>query len=384
VTKISPANRSLAAVLAAFLCATQVGSARERGPRVEVSCPSNPVASLLADRQVFVYELHLTNFDLVPLSLKRVDVFADTARNQPLKSFSGDALAAMLQKIGSGMHAKSDATIEPGQRTVLFMWIAIAGRSPTPRTLHHRLVFSPAEQGTETPSDSTLEDFVVSVSRDPLPPLNPPFNGGVWLVGDGADNDSPHRRSIFAIDGGIFAPERFAIDFVKVGPNGDSHQGSTKNDDFWAYGEPVYAVADGDVTQILDGIAENQPRVLPSPVTLDNIAGNYVVERIGPNRYATYAHLQNGSLAVHPHDHIRRGSPIGRVGNTGNATAPHLHFQITDTDSVLQSQGVPFVLDKFTDLGPGATFELDKHPSTPSSRVMPAGNVVVEFEKWKK
>ncbi len=54
----------------------------------------------------------------------------------------------------------------------------------------------------------------------------------------------------------------------------------------------MLAVADGEVTQVLDGIPENTPRVLPQKVTLDNIAGNYIILRIAPNLYVSYAHLQ--------------------------------------------------------------------------------------------
>lgn len=82
-------------------------------------------------------------------------------------------------------------------------------------------------------------------------------------------------------------------------------------------------MADGEVTEVMDGIPENTPRVLPKPLTLDNIVGNYVILRIAPNRYVTYAHLQSGGIKVALHDHVARGAVIARLGNTGQATAPH-------------------------------------------------------------
>jgi hypothetical protein len=42
--------------------------ARERGPRVEVVCPSPPIPVTIGKNKVLVYELHLTNFDVVPLT----------------------------------------------------------------------------------------------------------------------------------------------------------------------------------------------------------------------------------------------------------------------------------------------------------------------------
>ncbi len=171
---------------------------------------------------------------------------------------------------------------------------------------------------------------------------------------------------------------------MKVGPNGDSrHGGATQNENWWGWGEPILAVADGEVTKVVDGIADNTPCVLP-PVTLDNIAGNYVVLQIATNRYVTYAHLQNGSIKVRLHDHVHRGDVLALLGNSGNTTGAHLHLQVTDRNSVLQSQGVPFVFESFTYLGPGSDSELDKHVSVPWVDSVPPGNAVVQFDSVKK
>jgi Peptidase family M23 len=385
----------------------QAGFARERGPRVEVVCPSPPIPVKLAERPVLVYELHITNFDVVPLTLKRLEVFADADKSQPLKTISADALSATMLEVGSGMGsstgAKDSQIIGPGRRAVVFLWIELGldklgldklgldtRRLDTqpPHTLSHRLVFvagAPGEGTGSAMAESTLEDFPVLVSQDAAPVISSPFDGGVWVAGDGPANDSSHRRSISAIDGQIHIAQRFAADWVKVGSNGDSHHdGTTRNENWWGYGEPIYAVTDGEVTQVLDGIPENTPRVLPKQVTLDNIVGNYVILRIAPNRYVTYAHLQTGSIKVAVHDHVARGTVIARLGNTGQATAPHLHFQVTDGNSVLQSEGVPFIFSNFTDLGPGSDYELDKHPSIPRTDSIPGKDEVVDFPLVKQ
>ena len=39
-----------------------------------------------------------------------------------------------------------------------------------------------------------------------------------------------------------------------------------------------------------------------------------------------------------------RGDVLGRLGNTGNTSNPHLHFHITDRPSALASNGFPFVI----------------------------------------
>ena len=42
---------------------------------------------------------------------------------------------------------------------------------------------------------------------------------------------------------------------------------------------------------------------------------------------------------------VERGQPIGRIGQTGNSEAPHLHFQVTDGPDPLYSRGLPVVFD---------------------------------------
>ena len=63
---------------------------------------------------------------------------------------------------------------------------------------------------------------------------------------------------------------------------------------------------------------------------------------------AFYAHLQKGSVTVKPGDKVKRGQVIGRLGNSGNTSAPHLHFHIVTGPSVLGSDGVPYVIDHFS------------------------------------
>jgi murein DD-endopeptidase MepM/ murein hydrolase activator NlpD len=57
--------------------------------------------------------------------------------------------------------------------------------------------------------------------------------------------------------------------------------------------------------------------------------------------YALYAHLAAGSVAVTRGQQVRAGEVLGRVGHTGNSTAPHLHFQLMDSADPLQAAGVP-------------------------------------------
>jgi murein DD-endopeptidase MepM/ murein hydrolase activator NlpD len=73
-----------------------------------------------------------------------------------------------------------------------------------------------------------------------------------------------------------------------------------------------------------------------------------VVEDVGQGRYAFYAHLIPGTVAVKPGDQLKRGQVLGKLGNSGNSTEPHLHFQICDGPKPLLCNGLPFEIDHFT------------------------------------
>jgi murein DD-endopeptidase MepM/ murein hydrolase activator NlpD len=109
----------------------------------------------------------------------------------------------------------------------------------------------------------------------------------------------------------------------------------------------VLAAGRGRVVATRDGMLENDPTQALPPFTVETAAGNYVVEDLGTGHFALYAHLQTGSVRVHAGDRVRQGQVLGLVGNTGNASEPHLHFQVTDGPEPLFSQGLPYVFDSF-------------------------------------
>jgi hypothetical protein len=43
--------------------------------------------------------------------------------------------------------------------------------------------------------------------------------------------------------------------------------------------------------------------------------------------------------AWRPGDRVRRGELLGRLGNSGSSTGPHLHFQVMDRPSALAAEG---------------------------------------------
>jgi murein DD-endopeptidase MepM/ murein hydrolase activator NlpD len=113
--------------------------------------------------------------------------------------------------------------------------------------------------------------------------------------------------------------------FVLTSPFGNRRSPFTKQLDFHAgidmaapVGTPVHAPADGFVT-----FAGRYP--LKRSVSWWRY-GNLVVVRSGERFVTLYGHLS--SVAVKTGQRVRQGDLLGKVGNTGWSTSPHLHYEV--------------------------------------------------------
>jgi hypothetical protein len=356
-----------------------------RPTRVEVLVPAPPIPVAAEGRIVLTYELHITNFDLETLSLAAVDVFPDAATT-PIASFKGAELQKMLLLVGEAhQHSKGapeqqNETLGQGRRVVVYLWLALDPGRKVPPSLRHRLQFRVENPNGES-AESHIDDIRVPVVDQPVPVLAAPFGPGEWLAGNGPSNFSDHRRTLVPVSGGVFIAQRFATDWVMVGKNENTfHDSREKNKNFWGFGQPVYAVGDGEIMEVVDKFSDNRPDEPLKPVTLENIAGNHVILRIAPNQYVMYAHLKSGSIRVRGHQRVKSGATIAQIGNSGNTTAPHLHFQVMDRDSPLAAEGVPYVFKDFKFLGFGREFEEKNHPTLPRSHELPIDDSVVGLQ----
>jgi murein DD-endopeptidase MepM/ murein hydrolase activator NlpD len=94
--------------------------------------------------------------------------------------------------------------------------------------------------------------------------------------------------------------------------------------DFYSYMEPLYAPADGWVTQIVDNIESD----LIGNMDRDNPGGNYIIMNIGNEKYVFFGHLEKGSIRVAEGQFVKAGTLIGYIGNSGYSTHPHLHMHV--------------------------------------------------------
>ena len=67
--------------------------------------------------------------------------------------------------------------------------------------------------------------------------------------------------------------------------------------------------------------------------------GNYVVVDHGGGIATLYAHLATGTVAVGVGSSVSQGQVLGRIGNTGYSTGPHLHFEVRKNGTVVNPVG---------------------------------------------
>ncbi len=126
-----------------------------------------------------------------------------------------------------------------------------------------------------------------------------------------------------------------------------THVGSaSENSSYFNYGQPVIAVGAGKVVEAVDRYPDQIPND-KVPVPLEEADGNHVILKLGKRVFAGYAHLKPGSVRVHRGERVRAGRVLGKLGNSGNTTGPHLHFELMNRPSIRDADGLPFALDRF-------------------------------------
>lgn len=131
--------------------------------------------------------------------------------------------------------------------------------------------------------------------------------------------------------------QRFALDLL-IMRDGQSLSGDPSSlESYHCWGQPILAPAEGIVVRAVDGLPD-QAIGASHPA---NPAGNHVVMNFGNDEYGFLAHLRQGSVRVAKGDAVAAGQAIGRCGNSGNTSEPHLHFHMQTSPMLGQGEGLP-------------------------------------------
>ncbi len=248
------------------------------------------------------------------------------------------------ERLAAGVVLSESEALAPGEALLYFHQYLSLPAAPDAVVIS---ITGASETGVVIESEIRIDVAPVEPQTDYIFPLQ-----GTWFVGAGPDARSHHRWNVAS---------EFAMDIIKLGAEGLSRDGPIdRNASYFAYGAPVRAVADGVVTATRDDIAEDESmlrrpdesftaheariRDKQNQLIMEDaeaVAGNYVIIQHKDGKYSQYAHLRPGSIEVKAGEVVRQGQSIGELGNSGNSTEPHLHFQMTHGPIFVYARGAP-------------------------------------------
>jgi hypothetical protein len=332
------------------------------------------------DRTHIDYDLLLTNWLPGTVTLRSIEVLTPSGKR--LLELAGQELAAHTHLVSA---APPTALVPASATVATIIDIAIPQRTP-PTSLTHRISYDlPADLPPALRAligSLQVDAPVLAVNRRTPTLIAAPLQGPGWFNAVGCCLASAlHRRLLYPANGTWVKGETFAIDWLQERDGALFEGDGSRNDQWFGFGAPLLAVADGTVVRVVDGKPDIAPGAPPILATPEDFAGNHVTVRIRPGVFAEYGHLLQGSVQIRVGQHVRAGQQLGRLGNSGNTTAPHLHFGLIDRADAVVANALPFEIDHF-----GLVGEVDPQTGqiigTPRlmRRTYPLVNTVVDFD----
>jgi hypothetical protein len=314
-------------------------------------------------RYHLVYELQLTNTTPLTWRINSLETLDKNNQSRVLASFSGDTVAGKNRIIPGG---DLSADLGGGETSIFFITFSVDSKEQIPAAIIHRFAITVPGGIPEgflsflsLPTD--LSEIVLiyadtAISTQEAVVIGPPLKGGRWVAADGCCIAQRHVRAALPINGKFTVAQRFAIDWEKLNEDDLIYVGDPLDvENYFSYGEEVIAVASGRVVAAVDKYEDQIPGQLPPGLPIEEADGNYVVIDVGGGNFAFYAHMIKGSITVEEGDFVTRGQVIGLLGNSGNTSAPHLHFHILAGPETLGSNGLPYVTDGYELVARGAS-----------------------------
>jgi len=188
-------------------------------------------------------------------------------------------------------------------------------------------VFSAFQSGRAISSEETIPLIEAPESSGQYTVVSFPFTGE-FFVAQGNGGWVSHKKD---------TGNEFSWDFVIRKNGGMIFGNGGKNENYYAWGKPVLAPADGVVRRI-----RNDQKDHP-PMTTELNKSNFVKIDHLNGEFSNIHHLQEGSITVKEGDRVKRGQEIGRIGDSGISMFPHIHFQLDRGRNVDDAKAAPSV-----------------------------------------
>jgi murein DD-endopeptidase MepM/ murein hydrolase activator NlpD len=335
--------------------------------------PSTPLIEHRDGRQLFNFDLVVANSGSHRLHLAEIEisVFDATGKLAMRKSVNSNGLAP-------GIEAVASQQLNPGETADIFNpFYSLAEEVPVGRMEYAlRYQLEDGEQQHDRNKHRLPMDYDMEVRAQVAPrdyrtktSLILPLKGRVFIW-DGHDFYSHHRR--VPLDAtrvrqlGIGAnSNRYGADLVIMDERGRLYHGDPADKQNWyTYGAVIYAPGSGRVVAAtndvpdneFDGTRINSPQI---PSNADPNLGNYVLIDHGNGEFSVLPHMMPGSVAVKTGDLVRQGDSIGRVGFSGDALFPHVHYSLLTGQEIYRSEGIPAYFTRFRRLLGSKTIDVN-------------------------
>lgn len=179
-------------------------------------------------------------------------------------------------------------------------------------------------------------EYPVDTSRTPLV-IPSPFIEEVYYVP--LDENRAHK---------LWPQERLAYDVLAA----PYDHGAKMNAEYGIWEMPVYSPVVGEVV----GVCSDQVDIMPLKEEFTSLAGNYVYIKVTEtNSYLIFAHLKEDSIPVNVGDKVEPGQLLGKIGNSGTTSEPHLHLQHqrqnpNEISHPLLAEGLPLIIEGKVDV----------------------------------
>lgn len=161
--------------------------------------------------------------------------------------------------------------------------------------------------------------FISYSTNDTALVLDFPLKDGTYYIGQGGNHVQMNYHQ-------AYEPQKYALDVLALNSFGARAKGIYPKalNKYEIYEHPIYSPCDGVVDEVQNGL----PDLIPPAADPENATGNYVALTcdFAADTVIYLAHMQEGSVTVEEGSIIEAGQQLGKVGNTGNTTEPHLHI----------------------------------------------------------
>jgi Peptidase family M23 len=370
------------ACLAALFLLMGQGAVFGQTPVVTVqSAPTQPIVEMHNGNQFLNFDLIVRNGSRVTLRISQIELSVyDSKRQLALrKSINTDAFAPSIAVIGKQV-------VTPGQSLDIFNPFSEFDSAVPLAQLQYSFCF--LQESTEPEREKNRhrlpDDCDFRQQRTVIPrlyeaktPLVLPLRGKIFIW-EGHDFYAHHLRvplsNARVRSLGITAnSNEFASDFIYVDEQGRPYRDDPRKLENWyGYGQPIYAPGAGVVLAIANDIPENRfedakaakigyPKI-PEGKDPKDIGNLVLVDHLN-GEYSLLVHMKPGSVIVKPGDHVAQGQQVGRIGFTGDSIFPHLHYSLMDGPEAFKAWGLPAYFSHFRRVLGANSVEVNRGPA---------------------